>query len=448
MANIVTSAASLGTPSADGAYAGLRLSNGHVEWLIWDLGAQIWRGRPHFTMRQIADYGQSTGGSPSAWKYPGSTREAPGYKYSLSTAFGIQIHKVIEGGALYNSGLRLQENLSAFIRKTQDLSDPPVQMALAWYPLAVGTDFLSPESFNHGVRLNDQGIDRSVSHWVTSGWQRTPDFSILPAPADILYPELYLLGPTANFRNFTAKHRWVYGPGSVAIGTQPSSAYPVANLIGWFDAKSIPLVDGSSVDCWADQSGVGNNLIAPASGRRPIVMTQTGRRFVRFDGIDDKLVRTDPGGGTYGDIISSANAPLTVFLVMNQTTGGNATQMWLMTGSQQAMMIYHGNSTNQINVWAGLGGDWIAQGSGWGSWKVYSIKLTAAGVATVWENLTPLTMSGGGGTTGFGGFTLGNSFNDAFPASIDIAEVIVCWRDMDNTERTNVVNSLRAKHNI
>lgn len=55
---------------------------------------------------------------------------------------------------------------------------------------------------------------------------------------------------------------------------------------------------GSSVTSWADQSGNGNDALAPSTTQRPVLMPNTlnGHPILQFDGMDDVLVVADAPG--------------------------------------------------------------------------------------------------------------------------------------------------------
>lgn len=76
------------------------------------------------------------------------------------------------------------------------------------------------------------------------------------------------------------------GPGGV--GSAAGSTGQPRNVI-WFDASSLSLSDGNSVETWTDISGNDNHATQSTSGARPLFRTGqiNGHPAVVFDGIDD-----------------------------------------------------------------------------------------------------------------------------------------------------------------
>jgi hypothetical protein len=239
----------------------------------------------------------------------------------------------------------------------------------------------------------------------------------------------------------------VYGPGADVTGLANPWRFPASNLLLWVDAYTIPQADGTAVAEWTDFSGVGNTLKQATSANQPVVMNDGTRRFVRFDGSNDGM-NSGPVG-IVGDIHTASGAPIVAFLAMRQRPTGATQQMWLNTGGGGASMIYRNDTTDAINTWAGGGADMVAHGTDWSAnvFKVYSVRINADGSGNVWENLTPIG-SGNPGSSGFDGFAMGINGGGSLPAAIDVCEAIVCWRNMNDTERTSIVNALMAKHAI
>ena len=439
--SVVTSGASLGT-ATDGTVQGLRIPSGQVLLMTYDATQGVWVGPSTLTMRTVQNEGITSGGAPGVWRYPGPASENPSTR-TLAFPFGFHIHKVMYGGQLWAAGLRLQEHLSAEMMTT-DLSGTTVELpqtALAWYPLATADPFLSPVSFNHGVRLTGTRDNSGISppwRWFSTGWQNQPALATPPASDEHLYPEIYQIGPGHNLRNFTAHHRWVYGNvGSTGSGEQ-ASRYPIDSTVAWYVAEDIPVADGASVSEWGNYAGRVGTLVQATGSKQPVVNRQSGRRYVTFDGTDDILKAAD---------LVAWSQPWSIFLVMRQRNTGGTQQVWLGTGGGGAPLIYRGDATNQVNVWTG-GSDFIYnRGSAWPSpWMAWSVTATA-GAINVWENLTQVG-AGTSGTGGFSGLCVGNNFGESLPAAIDVAEIICVFRTVDNTERTNIVNALNTKYSL
>ena len=443
MAEIFDDATELPTSAPHGKTVGIRIPDGMVEHMVWDEDEQVWIGRQHWTMRVMQSEGFTAYGAPSNWRYPAAFGESPPSRVH-PTAQQFMIHKALSGGQFWAAGLRLQEHLSGEIKPTAlggTTTELP-EVALAWYPLAHGDDFLSPASFNHGVRLFGDR-DTSVYKFQSSGWQNN-ELETEPAFNDHLYPEIYVRGPIFNMRGFNARHRWVagdfdHGPEN---GERPSD-YPGTEILQWYKALDIPVADGQPIAEWGDYSGRGGTLKQATSGKRPIVKADpSGFRYVEFDGTNDSLaVAASPS-------LPSVAHPITVFMVMRQRAGGPAQQVWFGLNASGAPLIYRGDSTDQVNVWAG-GSDVIYhRSSAWPSpWMVWSITMNSPN-ASIWEGLTEVYDGGGLGSNGLNGLVVGSNQAETLPARLDLAEMIVSYRAWGDSERTALVNKLIAEYGI
>jgi hypothetical protein len=432
----------------DGTACGIRIPSAHVEHLIYHAAQDAWIGRQHWTMRFVQNEGSSKGGSPSEWIYPAGIPEDPVTRVH-PTPQNFQIHKVLHGGELWAAGLRLQEHLTGQIKESIPTGDP-TQIALAWYPLADGDDFLTPAPFNHGVRLVAQdSLDSTNWRHCSSGWQNTPAFDTDPAVDEHLYPEIYMLGPAISLREFTARHRWVAGSVGGAGSGEDAAERPTDRMIGWYCAEQIYVADSQPVAEWGDMSGWGITLIQPTSGKRPVVMSESGIRFVRFDGSNDILYNIAPrtqviGGGPNYLVVP----PVTIYMVLRQRAAGATQQVWLGPNGAGATLIYRGDATDQVNYWSGGSDATYDRGSAWPSpWMVWSSELHADGALTIWEGQTEV-FDGSAGTTGFSGLVMGNNWAESLPAAIDVAELLWTNYVPAGGERAAVVAYLEDKYGL
>jgi hypothetical protein len=435
----------------DGTACGIRIPSAHVEHLIYHEAQNAWIGRQHWSMRVYQNEGFSVGGDLAFWRYPGDLNEIPETGVHR-TPHQFQIHKILNGGELYAAGLRLQEHLTAQIKEYAGAPTPDdaTELALAWYPLADGDDFLSPLPFNHGVRLVGSDTQDGVNYrQVSTGWQNVPDFDTEPALDEHLYPEVYALGSAIHVRELTARHRWAAGDLGGAGDGEDSGYRPTDRMIGWYQAEQIYVADGQPVAEWPDFSGWGITLVQETSGKRPVVMSESGIRFVRFDGSNDSLHNITPrtqvigGGPGY-----TAAVPLTIYMVMRQRAAGATQQVWLGTNGGGATLIYRGDATDQVNYWSGGSDATYDRGSAWPSpWMVWSSELHADGSLTIWEGQTEV-FDGSAGTTGFNGLVMGNNQAESLPAAIDVAEML--WTNFvpASGERAAVVAYLEDKYGL
>ena len=84
--------------------------------------------------------------------------------------------------------------------------------------------------------------------------------------------------------------------GCRGIGGRVEIPFPtLSNLVGRYRADLGITLVGGDVDAWADQSGAGNHLSAPAAGARPLYVSSgfngTGYPYLEFDGTAERLTR-------------------------------------------------------------------------------------------------------------------------------------------------------------
>lgn len=433
--------AGLGTPSADGEVGILRLGSGATAWnelLFWNRTQQAWVGRPRFSMR-MSNHGREgmlRDGDPNTWTYIFSGIDQ--INFANVNGFGFQIHSVPRAVEMWNAGMRLQEHLSASFAAASAGTAP--RLALNWYELDVGDGFLSPVPTNFGVPIVGAADDAvGAGRRRVTGWQNSP----VAAPSKaIWYPELYGKDSTQfEIRDFAAYYRWVGGTVAGFAPEGSSTAVPpvLDQLSQWFEAERIPLADGGAVAEWIDYGGYARHISQPVVGKRPILHrgVLNGRAVVRFDGVDDFLLRTT-------DQISQPN---TIFIVMSQAAGGGVQQVWFGNGGIGSPLVYRSDAADLVDVWAG-GTDLVYhRGSAWPMPpKILSVELNGAS-SNVWENKT-VVASGNPGGAGLTGLALGGRSDSTLPAMIDVAEVLVYARSFTTNERNTVIDWLNSKYNL
>lgn len=123
-----------------------------------------------------------------------------------------------------------------------------------------------------------------------------------------------------------------YAPLKDAAATlaRPSGApyaRPSAGVAGYsarWLASELAASDGSAVASWLDtESGIA--LTHPTAGNRPTVQTVSGRRVVRFDGVDDYLYNTAVGSYESRVMVCRvlADAPVSDQGIMSSGSTGN-----------------------------------------------------------------------------------------------------------------------------
>lgn len=431
MGRVASTVAGLGTPIIDGEMGVIEVASGHREVLFWHAAQKAWIGRPKVTMKQKDVFGMSVDGNPANWRYPFATSGARGIDHD----FGFQIHMERDAGLLWAAGLRLQQNLTGIL-KSGSATSTDYEVALNWYDLGPGDGFLSPAPDNFGVGL--VAPPGSLPRAATTGWVNAP---IATAPTENWYPEIYSRGGeiSNSFERFFAQHRWVGGTLSGGVSGETVDVPPIFNQLGtWLRAASIGRQHNEVVDTWPDYSGNGFHMkIRTGTPLMKRDVPGDPLAYVYFDGIDDALQTVRYPGAVFAP-------PGTLFIVLRQRAGGTSPQMWV----DASTLLYRGSDTDQVNVWAGSGADvTYSRGANW-PMPFSIISVTTDGTTqSIWENNVPKA-SGNSGSRGFGDFTIGSNNTGAYPAAIDVAELLVYDKALNNTERTQVLDWLNATYGL
>lgn len=430
---VVSSAAAL-TPNADGDVAELRAGGSRVR-LTWNAARQVWVSAPSFTVRMI-DATTMRDTSSGYIQQASPSNDPP---LLNETGIGFQLEPVVDAKALWDAGLRLQERLSGELAWSEDVPSTAPYVYVNWYEFQVGSQFLSPVPTNPGVQLVGLTGVPVVMHFCSTGWQNSP----VAAPSQpTWYPELYG-GHLLRVGRLNAERRWACGAGLAGAGDADGSGLPphVLYLHRWFEAEHIALPDGALVDFWGDKSGFHQGFSSSGSHRPSLARAGlNGRAYLSFDGVDDYM--------TYQ---VGAGQPFEIYLVMRQRAGGTSPQVWV-DGLNTPFLIYRGDDTDQVDLYANGSGDLIYhRGSPWPSpWMVLSASFNGD-ATTVWENKT-LKATGGAGKPGVAGPGLGLTLGarrslDLFSA-LDVAEVVVYLTNHTTTERQHIVDWLNAKYGV
>jgi hypothetical protein len=431
------SVADLGHPTVDGTPGIIEVATGRREHLFYNLAKAGWAGLPKVSITQVETFGMQGGLNMVTWGYP-YTSEGDG---NIDTAYGFHIHHVPDAQLFQQAGLRLQENLSGEMKRITAGEDS--RLALTWYALDNGMAFLSPFPPNHGVALRTAPNGNSFRFFSgATGWQEQPEEVVFDNQHG--YPEVYVLGSVA-FRKVLAQYRWVSG-GMSATAPEPVTNFPPLDpyILTWLRASKIPVAVGSPVETWPDYSARSWHLDQRTPSKRPVLMEESGERFVRFDGVNDWL-----GTIAAPETATGMSQPLAIFLVMRQRNTGGSTQVWAAPNVANQPLIYRDG--NDVHVWAGgSSGDMIYNHGSWPSpWTIWSVELDGAGSST-WENKV-LKVTGDAGHPGpiaFSSLRIGSNPAESFPAAIDVAEVVVVFRGITDAEREQMVDFLAAEHGI
>jgi hypothetical protein len=448
MAVVAATLAGLGSPTTDGERGIVRVGTGAErveEHLTWNLAQQVWVGDEKTSLAFKNDLGMVCNSAAATTTYISQIQNG-----SIDYDYSFQIHPVINAKALYDAGLRLQENLTGAIQ-AQTLGGNFV--VLNWYPWDIGDGIFAPVPNDQGLRLY-AAEDGVTPRRVATGWRNSP----VPAPSKkSWYPDLYgqcVVGGNFTVFELCAKHRWVGGPGmgSTSTGnvTETPDALPRTTVaaaswgelyVGRYVADAVPVADGAAVADWADLSGRHNVLVQATSSMRPIKVNNVvnGHAVLRFDGVDDYLVATATSNGPTASYV----APATVMMVLRPTAGGATTQVWW----GDRALFYHNDTTDLLQLWGG-GTDLVVHATPWasGGFRVYTFEINGAS-STIYENLT-LLGSSNPGTDGVSAFSVGARSTGILPAAIDVAEIAVYAKVLTSGERVAAITALKTKYGI
>lgn len=115
---------------------------------------------------------------------------------------------------------------------------------------------------------------------------------------------------------------------AVEVGQPVPMQQPGISL--WLDADragpdGAAVEDGTSLTWWYDQSGNSRSVTQATGSNRPVMRTVGGRKFVRFDGSNDYMVRESAG-------VIDTTLPVTVYMVA-MSANSNAAQTFWASGS-------------------------------------------------------------------------------------------------------------------
>mgnify|MGYP001582536698 CR=1 FL=1 len=220
----------------------------------------------------------------------------------------------------------------------------------------------------------------------------------------------------------------------------------VANLAFWFKADQITgLNDGDTLTTWNDQSGNSRNVTQGTSTKRPTYKTAilNGLPILRFDGADDFLK-------TSSEV--SYTATMSVFSVIKTSTGFAS---YPLTGIGSVNTFFHEfvsatswkfSGYNTSNASNGLDANTITSGA----WTVLSSMLRSTTCEMYANGATNgSTARTGTNNSGNAHLTVGAYGDGSFGwLNGDLAEVIIYFADIGDTDRQNVQNYLGSKYAI
>lgn len=208
---------------------------------------------------------------------------------------------------------------------------------------------------------------------------------------------------------------------------------PIASLTGstkeWVARD---LTTGDLVGSWADRRG-GSPLISSGAAR-PVVMVESGKRFVRFDGVDDYLQDT---GGTF----SQPHTKVIRFRFQGTRKASESILGTPVTTTSAQMNVFINAAMTQYASFASA-----------------TLITTAGGVNTNWHTLIAVfngassvlsidgtEVSGATGSNTSGGTRLGRgSGSSTVFSTIDVQRVALLDHAADSTERAAILTAMAA----
>jgi hypothetical protein len=269
------------------------------------------------------------------------------------------------------------------------------------------------------------------------------------------------IGDDMNTGHSAVLGQWTYLERSASAGVTPGvgfrrGATDTHVLIDdvTFQAQDIPLTTGitaglaraygtdvgDSVSLWLDRSGEANNLAQTAIVSQPMLVEVSGKKGLRFDGVDDRFLLAESFAKTTGETWTACfvAAPNTLNTSVNTAPllGGETSYVSLLTTGVSARLNGSGNEglssitltatpmvvvvvRNPTSLQAFVNG---AAGSA----AVVTNDHHAAGLSLVGQRLT----SGGGNFQGL------------------MREILIAPRAISTAERQRIERSLAAKYGI
>lgn len=432
---IAATIAELGTPTDDGVVGTIDVDpTVQREHMVWDLVNQVWIGRSRYSLRSVDEWGYIQGGS--GWTYLSSGEPLADVDQN---AYGFQPHHVPRPDLAYAAGLKLQECLTAEVYRGTSTVDPPL-LALNWYELNEGEEFLSPVPANIGVNLQALPVWADQHwHWHTSGWQNSP----VATPTKTKWyplPYAHAQSPQSRFRRFTGRYRFVGGPGVGGLGgTDGSSKLPPVTdkLFSWHVADDITLANAAAISEWPDFSGWSRHLQQATSANQPTYRTNQldGHAVVRFDGVNDFLLSS----------LAQTAQPYTIIVVLKQYSTGGTQQVWAADSDGGAPLFYRDTGTDKVNLWTGGTDITYNRGTAWPSGFICMTAVANGASSAIYEGKTQ-KVTGNPGASNMTGLVVGARSDGSLPAQIDVAEVIVYYKALSGTEINSVCDYIHAKY--
>jgi hypothetical protein len=229
----------------------------------------------------------------------------------------------------------------------------------------------------------------------------------------------------------------------------------ISDLKVWLKGDSGITLVGGEVDVWADQSGNGNNVSAPAAINRPTLSTRNGKNALVFNGnnkvlqnLTAQLLRNS-GAATIivaGTVDNTASGRQQVN-IGTPTLTGRAVLGYKVNGGSKLGAAASGRRTNADTISAEVGQatldtSWL-NNSAIFSWSTATLTTFVNNVQT--DILNPFQTAGTTPNDG-GAITVGaNGLLTGGWVDGDIAEILVYEKTLNSTELAQVQTYLASR---
>lgn len=210
------------------------------------------------------------------------------------------------------------------------------------------------------------------------------------------------------------------------------------------DAGTTPANNGDPVQQWNDSQATANNLAQGTLGLRPIYNTAqvNGKPAVRFDGSDDRMVRT---------FSADISQPRTFFMVLRMVSSkapgtyfdGSAN----LKRSSFNQTDASGPNTNQFGNFSG-GSASMTGFQPTNTWEFYTI-IHNGTTSFAWRNSTLVYNAGtdlSGSSTSMSGIAVGSTYVPDQYGNFDVAELIIYTNSVSANQRQCVWQYLTNKY--
>jgi large repetitive protein len=236
------------------------------------------------------------------------------------------------------------------------------------------------------------------------------------------------------------------GSATLAVTITDPLAQPLAvtaGLVMRLESGPGVVAPGGVIASWADQSGLGNDLVASGNPQLVAAATPSGQAALVFDGADDKLERTSNLGG-----LPVGNGERTMFVVAKYLGSSAWAGVSYGQGSDNGtfgLAVKQTTGELMLQGWGG-GHDLVSATPGIGAgWLVQSGKV-GGGSGTLYRDGAQIGQFSHAYNTGLTKFVIGEEIAGLGHVAMEVAAVLVYDRALSDAERASVDAYLHAKY--